>query len=93
VDQWISASFNILSRTPSWTTGSRFSRIATRRNTAGRLTGHLSVGVIPSALPMMAVMTKAIQARHPGIELAVRPHSSIEILRNLEDFAIDVTDA
>jgi hypothetical protein len=51
------------------------------------------VGVIPSALPMMAVMTKAIQARHPGIELAVRSHSSIEILRNLENFAIDVTDA
>ena len=64
--------------------------IATRRNTAGRLTGHLSVGVIPSALPMMAVMTKAIQARHPGIELTVLSQSSIEILRNLEDFAIDV---
>jgi DNA-binding transcriptional LysR family regulator len=64
--------------------------IATRRNTAGRLTGHLSVGVIPSALPMMAVITKAIQSRHPGIELTVLSQSSIEILRNLEDFAIDV---
>ena len=64
--------------------------IATRRNTAGRLSGHLSVGVIPSALPMMAVMTKAIQSRHPGVELTVLSQSSIEILRNLEDFSIDI---
>lgn len=64
--------------------------IATLRNSTGRLTGRLSVGVVPSALPMMAVMTKAIQARHPGIELTVLSQSSIEILRNLEDFAIDV---
>jgi DNA-binding transcriptional LysR family regulator len=64
--------------------------IATRRNTAGRLSGHLSVGVIPSAQPMMAVMTKSIQARHPGVELTVLSQSSIEILRNLEDFAIDI---
>ena len=64
--------------------------IATRRNTSGRLTGHLSVGVIPSALPMMAVMTQAIQSRHPEIELTVLSQSSIEILRNLEDFTIDI---
>jgi DNA-binding transcriptional LysR family regulator len=64
--------------------------IATLRNTAGALTGHLSVGVIPSALPMAALMTKAIQARHPGIEMTILSQSSIEILRQLEDFAIDV---
>jgi len=64
--------------------------IATLRHTSGRLSGRLSVGVIPSALPMMAVMTKAIQARHPGVELTVLSQSSIEILRNLEDFTIDV---
>jgi DNA-binding transcriptional LysR family regulator len=64
--------------------------IATRRNTSGALTGHLSVGVIPSALPMAAWMTRAIQARHPGIELTILSQSSIEILRHLEDFSIDV---
>ncbi len=64
--------------------------IVTLKNTAGRLTGHLSVGVIPSALPMMAVMTKAIQSRHPSVELTVLSQSSIEILRNLEDFSIDI---
>jgi DNA-binding transcriptional LysR family regulator len=64
--------------------------IATRRDTSGALSGHLSVGVIPSALPMAALMTKAIQARHPGIEFTILSQSSIEILRHLEDFSIDV---
>ena len=60
------------------------------RNTAGQLTGRLALGVIPSALPMAALITRAIQGRHPGIELTVLSQSSIEILRNLEDFSIDV---
>lgn len=64
--------------------------IAALRNTSGSLTGHVSVGVIPSALPMAALMTKAIQARHPGVELTILSQSSIEILRHLEDFSIDV---
>ena len=64
--------------------------IATRRNTSGALVGHLSVGVIPSALPMAALMAKTIQGRHPGIELTILSQSSIEILRHLEDFSIDV---
>jgi len=38
----------------------------------------------------MAVMTKAIQSRHPSVELTVLSQSSIEILRNLEDFSIDI---
>jgi DNA-binding transcriptional LysR family regulator len=64
--------------------------IATLRDTSGALSGRLSVGVIPSALPMAALMTKAIQARHPQIELTILSQSSIEILRHLEDFSIDV---
>ena len=35
-------------------------------------------------------MAKAIQARHPGIELTVLSHSSVDILRSLEEFSIDV---
>jgi DNA-binding transcriptional LysR family regulator len=35
-------------------------------------------------------MTKAVQARHPGVELTILSQSSIEILRHLEDFSIDV---
>ena len=39
---------------------------------------------------MAALMTKAMQAHHPGIELTILSQSSIEILRHLEDFSIDV---
>lgn len=48
------------------------------------------MGVIPSALAMAAMMTKAVHDRHPGIEMTVLSQSSIEILRHLEDFTIDV---
>ena len=64
--------------------------IASLRNTSNALSGHLSIGVIPSALPMAALITKAIQDRHADIELTVLSHSSIEILRHLEDFSIDI---
>jgi DNA-binding transcriptional LysR family regulator len=64
--------------------------IATRRNASGTLSGRLSVGVIPSALPMAALITKAFHQRHPDVELVVLSQSSIEILRHLEDFSIDV---
>ncbi len=64
--------------------------ISTLRGTKGALVGRLSLGVVPSALPMAAMITKAIQDRHAGIELTVLSQSSVEILRNLEDFSIDV---
>jgi len=64
--------------------------IAQRRDGQGALRGHLSVGVIPSALPMAALMAKAIQARHPDVELTILSSSSIDILRQLEEFTIDV---
>jgi DNA-binding transcriptional LysR family regulator len=64
--------------------------IETLRNTSGSLSGHLSVGVIPSALPMAGLITRAIREHHPAVELTVLSQSSIDILRNLEDFSIDV---
>jgi DNA-binding transcriptional LysR family regulator len=64
--------------------------IAKLRNVKGTLVGRLSLGVIPSALPMAALIAKAVQGRHPGIELTVLSQSSIEILRSLEEFSIDV---
>lgn len=64
--------------------------IAALRNTSGTLSGRLSVGVIPSALPMAGLITKAIHDRHPDVDLVVLSQSSIDILRNLEEFAIDV---
>jgi DNA-binding transcriptional LysR family regulator len=64
--------------------------IETLRNTSGALSGHLSLGVIPSALPMAGLIGQAIRTLHPEVELTVLSQSSIEILRNLEDFSIDV---
>jgi DNA-binding transcriptional LysR family regulator len=51
------------------------------RNTSGSLSGHLSLGVIPSALPMAGLITRALRDHHPGVELTVLSQSSIEILR------------
>jgi DNA-binding transcriptional LysR family regulator len=64
--------------------------IESLRNTSATLSGHLSVGVIPSALPMAGLITKAIRDHHPHVELTVLSQSSIEILRHLEDFSIDI---
>lgn len=64
--------------------------IAALRNTSGTLSGRMSVGVIPSALPMAGLITKAIHDRHPDVDLVVLSQSSIDILRNLEEFAIDI---
>lgn len=64
--------------------------ISKLRNTKGTLIGRLSLGVIPSGLPMAALIAKAIQDRHTGIDLTVLSLSSVEILRALEDFSIDV---
>ena len=64
--------------------------IATLTSANGPRLGHLSIGVVPSALPMAALIAKAIQTRHPGIELTVLSHSSVDILRSLEEFSIDV---
>ena len=64
--------------------------IETLRNTSGSLSGRLSVGVIPTALPMAGLITKAIHHHHPEVELTVLSQSSIDILRYLEDFSIDI---
>ena len=72
----------------NWT--SMQQEIEALRDTSGALSGHLSIGVIPSALPMAGLIGRAIRDHHPGVELTVLSQSSIEILRNLEDFTIDV---
>ena len=59
------------------------------RNKKGDLVGRLAIGVIPSALPMVSLLTKAMQMAHPQVEFAILSHSSEEILRALADFSID----
>jgi DNA-binding transcriptional LysR family regulator len=54
------------------------------------LTGRVVIGAIPSALPMIPLLTKAVRIDHPKIDFAVMSLSSIEILRGLEDYSLDV---
>ena len=54
------------------------------------LTGRLVLGGIPSALPMIPLLTKKIRKAHPGIDFTVLSQSSEEILRGIADFSVDV---
>ena len=53
------------------------------------LTGHLRLGVIPTALPMVAELTRPFQARHPKVTIAVLSRTSIEILAGLDRLELD----
>lgn len=64
--------------------------IGSLRHTSGALSGRLSIGVIPSALPMAGLIGQTIRQHRPDVELTLLSQSSIEILRHLEDFSIDV---
>ena len=51
--------------------------------------GSLTLGAIPSALPMAARLALAVQEAAPGIRLTLRSRSLTEIDRELEAFEID----
>jgi DNA-binding transcriptional LysR family regulator len=63
--------------------------LATIRSKKGELAGRLVLGVIPSALPMVSVLTRAMEREHPRVEFTVLSQSSEEILRNLHEHGID----
>lgn len=54
------------------------------------LRGRVVLGGIPSALPMIPSLTRIIREKHPSIDFTVMSMSSEEILRSLENHAIDV---
>lgn len=54
------------------------------------LTGKLVLGVVPSALPMVAQLARRMMERHPGVDFTVLSHATEEILRGLNDFSLDV---
>lgn len=54
------------------------------------LSGRLTLGGIPSALPMIPYLTKDVRAQHTHIDFTIMSMSSEEILRALADYAIDV---
>jgi DNA-binding transcriptional LysR family regulator len=63
--------------------------LGTIKSRTGELVGRLVLGVIPSALPMVSVLTRAMERHHPRVEFTVLSQSSEEILRNLQDHTID----
>ena len=64
--------------------------LATIRSKKGELVGRLVLGVIPSALPMVSLLTRAMERQHKSVEFTVLSQSSEEILRHLHEHAIDV---
>ena len=57
--------------------------------TRGELSGRLRVGVVPSALPMIAMLTAPFAERHPGTSITVTSLTSSALERALEEFEID----
>jgi DNA-binding transcriptional LysR family regulator len=53
------------------------------------LVGRLRVGVVPTALPMVSLLTSPFAATHPRVSITILSHSSIEIQRGLDDFILD----
>ena len=63
--------------------------LGTIRSQSGELTGRLVLGVIPSALPMVSLLTRVMEQDNPLVEFTVLSQSSEEIIRNLQDFSIE----
>lgn len=53
------------------------------------LTGDLRIGVIPTALPMVAGLTAPFLRRHPGMRVVVLSRSSAEILEQIGALQLD----
>lgn len=53
------------------------------------LSGHLRIGVIPTALPMIAQLTRPFLDRHPNISVAILSRTSAEILLGIESLQLD----
>ncbi len=53
------------------------------------LSGHLRIGVIPTALTLVPMLTTPCRARHPGLQFTVLSCPSSRILEMLENLEID----
>lgn len=57
---------------------------------AGKPHGALSIGAVPTAVPVAARFAAMLQARHPGIQPVVRSMSSSELEKGLESLKLDM---
>jgi DNA-binding transcriptional LysR family regulator len=53
------------------------------------LSGNLRLGVIPTALPMVADLIRPFSARHPGVRVAILSRTSAQILDGIELLDLD----
>lgn len=53
------------------------------------LSGNLRIGVIPTAVPMVADLTAPFLERHPGVHVRVLSRTSAEILAGIESLEFD----
>ena len=53
------------------------------------LAGHLRIGAIPMALPIVGLVTTPLLEAYPGVRLTVTSRSSIEIQRGLDEFRFE----
>lgn len=53
------------------------------------LSGNLRIGVIPTALPMVASLTGAFTAKHPNVRVSILSRTSTEILVGIESLELD----
>jgi len=55
----------------------------------GQLKGHLRLGVIPTAEPIIATLTRALHDQHPNVTVTVLSHTSDEIERGIENHSLE----
>ena len=55
----------------------------------GKISGRLSVGVIPTALAFVAPLPARLRALHPGISMQVFSLTTARIHQGLEDYSLD----
>ncbi|MFN4154810.1 MAG: LysR family transcriptional regulator [Paracoccaceae bacterium] len=53
------------------------------------LAGNLRIGVIPTALPMVAQLTTPFIRRHPAVSVTIRSRTSAEILEGIERLELE----
>lgn len=56
----------------------------------GELAGELSIGVVPTALPTIGLLTTPLSKAHPKVTLKILSRTSNEIQRMLDEFMLDV---
>jgi len=54
------------------------------------LVGHIRIGAIPTAVPMVAMLTTIYRAKHPDVSFTLLSQSSAQVLNNLQDLELDV---